>query len=1017
MAQEITSLVLAVDSSPVKAAAGELDKLATAGKKAESASSRLEKAFADMLTETRGIGSSVQELVRLAAAANTTAAAAAKIAPQMQAVETASEGAAAAVNETSRSLSRIGATGPAEISKTTVALKQMTQQADTAAITMARSAKAFDAFGGLGVSRAATSTAAAFTKVTTASTQMAATNKLSAQQMQQLSYQLNDFFVQVSSGGSPLTALIQQGSQLSGSFGGIGNSIRAVMSVLTPFRVAVGASVGAVVALASGIYKGSEQSLAFERSLQLTANAAGLTEGKFNSLGRSLAESTKTGVGSTRELLQSLVSTGRFSGEALTKTAEAALLFQKATGQTSEEVLQRFVAMRNGVTKWAEETNKQYHFLTASQLEYIRRLDEQGNSEKAVAVTMAALAERVRGAAQNLGILERTWQSVARAASAGWDAILGIGRQATPEDGVAALERRIANARKQREDNAKFGAVLGDSNSPVSDAQISGMEESLRILRKQRDAQAGIAAAQQKSAALQQATIEVDKLKLQYLDKQKQKTLELADANAKFDKIGAAKNDPERLKVISEIEKRFKESAGSKGAGSGIGSIKMDVTRDVSDIQSEFLRLTSTYRSAESILEATRQAGLIDEKSYYEEKLGLIKLNSDAEVNALAEKNARLKESDKELADLQQKNKNKGGQSGDSNDVAIQNKRIDNQRVIAENEARISVIQEEAAAKGFVLSTQQAAALANLTRSYKEARISAEDFLASIAKQGQRDVDAVGQSDRQRNAAAGRAQIEERYEQQRRELENNKKILEFELKFTEEARAQYDQRLAIINEFQTKAVASWEKTYADIAAEESNWANGSRRAIQNYLDQTDMVADQVEGAFTRGFKGMEDAIVGFVTTGKLNFKTLATSIIADLVRIQAQAAISGIFKMILGIGGSGSVGNAGFGDYKGYYDGLAGAPGRAIGGPVSAGSLYQVNERGPELLNAGGKQYLMMGSQGGSVTPNAGGPATVNNIHVEAGVQRNEVVSMIQLAFNASRSETDAKLRKAGVVR
>ena len=44
--------------------------------------------------------------------------------------------------------------------------------------------------------------------------------------------------------------------------------------------------------------------------------------------------------------------------------------------------------------------------------------------------------------------------------------------------------------------------------------------------------------------------------------------------------------------------------------------------------------------------------------------------------------------------------------------------------------------------------------------------------------------------------------------------------------------------------------------------------------------------------------------------------------------------------------------------------------GRAIGGPVSSGGLYQVNEKGtPELLNVAGKQYLMMGNQSGTVSP------------------------------------------------
>jgi len=59
------------------------------------------------------------------------------------------------------------------------------------------------------------------------------------------------------------------------------------------------------------------------------------------------------------------------------------------------------------------------------------------------------------------------------------------------------------------------------------------------------------------------------------------------------------------------------------------------------------------------------------------------------------------------------------------------------------------------------------------------------------------------------------------------------------------------------------------------------------------------------------------------------------------------------------------VGTSGDFDFSSLFGG-----GRAGGGPVSAGKIYEVNEQNiPELLNTGGRQYLMMGSQGGLVTP------------------------------------------------
>ena len=51
------------------------------------------------------------------------------------------------------------------------------------------------------------------------------------------------------------------------------------------------------------------------------------------------------------------------------------------------------------------------------------------------------------------------------------------------------------------------------------------------------------------------------------------------------------------------------------------------------------------------------------------------------------------------------------------------------------------------------------------------------------------------------------------------------------------------------------------------------------------------VAKQAEEAFVNAFQGMEDALVKFVQTGKLNFKDLANSIIADLTRMLVRYAI------------------------------------------------------------------------------------------------------------------------------
>lgn len=104
-----------------------------------------------------------------------------------------------------------------------------------------------------------------------------------------------------------------------------------------------------------------------------------------------------------------------------------------------------------------------------------------------------------------------------------------------------------------------------------------------------------------------------------------------------------------------------------------------------------------------------------------------------------------------------------------------------------------------------------------------------------------------------------------------------------------------------------------------------------------------------------------DAIVDFCTKGENSFSDMIDSMIKDLMRmIIYQNITKPLFGMISeGVG-------SGFG---GILSGIFGG-GKASGGSVSPGTMYEVNERGvPELLNIGNRQFLMMSSRSGVVTP------------------------------------------------
>ena len=116
-------------------------------------------------------------------------------------------------------------------------------------------------------------------------------------------------------------------------------------------------------------------------------------------------------------------------------------------------------------------------------------------------------------------------------------------------------------------------------------------------------------------------------------------------------------------------------------------------------------------------------------------------------------------------------------------------------------------------------------------------------------------------------------------------------------------------------------------------------------------------AELAEKTITNAFKNMEDALVSFVTTGKVDFKGLVDSMLADLTRLLTRQAIMGLLTSMAGGGGMGSTIAGAFGVIP--NTGTPAVP-RALGGAVSPGMQYMVGERRPELFQP---------AQPGHITP------------------------------------------------
>jgi lambda family phage tail tape measure protein len=70
------------------------------------------------------------------------------------------------------------------------------------------------------------------------------------------------------------------------------------------------------------------------------------------------------------------------------------------------------------------------------------------------------------------------------------------------------------------------------------------------------------------------------------------------------------------------------------------------------------------------------------------------------------------------------------------------------------------------------------------------------------------------------------------------------------------------------------------------------WTDGATRFLKDYVDESNDAATATEQAFASAFSGAEDSLVGFISTGKLEFQGLADSILADLARTTVRQTIT-----------------------------------------------------------------------------------------------------------------------------
>lgn len=304
--------------------------------------------------------------------------------------------------------------------------------------------------------------------------------------------QFTDIFVSLQSGQAPMTVLLQQGGQLKDMFGGVGNAAKAmggyILGMVNPFTIAA----GVLGAVATAAYQGSKEFEAFNKTLIMNGGTAGVTADQLMSMAAGI-DAVNYGISQSKaaETIDEIVKAGVRGETQILKYAKAAAEFERAGGGAATEVAKAFSELGKDPLQASVKLTQSLGYLTEATYLQIKSLEDQGRTVDAARVAQEAYADALENRTpqllENLGSLQTGWLAIKGAAAEAWGAMLNIGRADTLEDQVAAVEKRLAQAR------GSFTVGTGgkfDANDPrqASDtALLESLKEQQRLASRSSD--------------------------------------------------------------------------------------------------------------------------------------------------------------------------------------------------------------------------------------------------------------------------------------------------------------------------------------------------------------------------------------------------------------------------------------------------------------------------------------------------------------------------------------------------
>lgn len=726
--------------------------------------------------------------------------------------------------------------------------------------------------------------------------------------------QLTDIVVSLQGGQQPLTVLLQQGGQLKDMFGGIVPAAKAlgsaIMGLVNPYTLAAGAVALWVTALSAG--KGEQQE--FTKTLILSGNAIGQTATGMSDLASRIG-AVAGSRGKAVDALNLIAASGKITTQSIQAVGVAAVAMNRATGKAIGETIQEFESLRTKPAEAIAALNEKQNFLTLAVYEQIAALERQGRTQEAAALAQRTYADAVKQQAddvrQNLGYLERAWNSTKQGALDAWEAMKSLGRAPSFDDLVGRL----------REVNAELTKLRTNGTPQTDESQAFFGDGGRGARRRARPLEKEAEKLNAEAAMLQQ---QADEAAIQgMLKRQEAEKVAAAGRLAALAKE-AETNQQKREREIAQVKKDAALTGATLEAQKKLIDQINDKYKDPAAkayTDSAAVKLLQQFREGEASLKA--------------------QIASEGRLAGWGQKRAEFEQ---QIADLKEK----------------KTLTADQKSLLAQQDKLRAQLDLNVAAEQELRTKQETAKVDALRASLASTRdLEQQQYADQVA--------GVGLGSRAQGELRARQAILRDYQRQQAQFDRSMASGQM----TPEA---YQSQTALLQEHLNLRLSMQQQYFDQVQVAQADWKNGASSALQDYADEAANVANSTRSAFTTAFQGLDAFGTTAITKLKLDFRSLgnvAQQVLADIAKMLVQQNLTAPLAGFLSAAIGGLAGNRTTTDSSNPWSlsSLGLLEGRASGGPTAPGTFYEVNELGPELYNYRGRTYLMSGSEGGFVTP------------------------------------------------